>query len=114
MGETEGRDRVKGLNIDIRISITQTTAVSENALTIEHHTLCNEETFLERVPHGYGRRSKEAIPKRLHLTASAQTVDKKITEARITMINNQTKRRELLGLTFDGYVLLASQTHTPL
>ena len=43
------------------------TAVSENALSIEHHTLCNEVKFLERVPHGYASRSKEAIPKRLHL-----------------------------------------------
>lgn len=49
------------------ISTTQTTAVSENALSIEHHTLCNEVKFLERVPHGYASRSKEAIPKRLHL-----------------------------------------------
>ena len=51
---------------DIRLSRTQTSAVSEHANKIGHYSLWDEVTFIDRDPHWYSHRVKEAIHIRLH------------------------------------------------
>ena len=68
IGET-GRamqDRIKGHDRDIRLAHTQTSAVSEHANETGHLPLWNQVKFIDRDPHRYTRRVKEAIQIRLH------------------------------------------------
>ncbi|XP_068692347.1 uncharacterized protein [Montipora foliosa] len=68
IGET-GRpmqDRIKEHERDIRLAHTQTSAVSEHANNTGHTPLRNEVKFIDRDPHWYTRRVKEAIYIRLH------------------------------------------------
>ena len=68
IGET-GRsmhERIKEHDRDIRLSRTQTSAVSEHAHKTGHYPLWNEVKFIDRDPHWYTRRVKEAIHIRLH------------------------------------------------
>ena len=51
---------------DIRLARTQTSAVSEHAHKTGHYPLWNEVKFIDRDPHWYTRRVKEAIHIRLH------------------------------------------------
>ena len=68
IGET-GRsmhERIKEHDRDIRLARIQTSAVSENAHKTGHYPLWNEVKFIDREPHWYTRRVKEAIHIRLH------------------------------------------------
>ena len=68
IGET-GRamqDRIKEHDRDIRVVHTQTSAVSEHANETGHLPLWNQVKFIDRDPHRYTRRVKEAIQIRLH------------------------------------------------
>ena len=68
IGET-GRamqDRIKEHDRDIRLAHTQTSAVSEHANETGHLPLWNQVKFIDRDPHRYTRRVKEAIHIRLH------------------------------------------------
>ena len=68
IGET-GRymhERIKQYDKDIRLSRTQTSAVSEHANKNGHYPLWDEVTFIYRDPHWYSRRVKEAVHIRLH------------------------------------------------
>ena len=63
IGET-GRsmhERIKEHDRDIRLARTQTSAVSEHAHKTGHYPLWNEVKFIDRDPHWYTRRVKEAI-----------------------------------------------------
>ena len=51
---------------DIRLAHTQTSAVSEHANETGHLPLWNQVKFIDRDPHRYTRRVKEAIQIRLH------------------------------------------------
>ena len=62
IGET-GRamqDRIKEHDRDIRLARTQTSAVSEHANETGHLPIWKEVTFIDRDPHWYTRRDKEA------------------------------------------------------
>ena len=68
IGET-GRamqDRIKVHDRDIRLARTQTSAVSEHANETGHLPIWKEVKFIDRDPHWYTRRVKEAIHIRLH------------------------------------------------
>ena len=68
IGET-GRsmhERIKEHDRDIRPARTQTSAVSEYAHKTGHYPLWNEVKFIDRDPHWYTGRVKEAIHIRLH------------------------------------------------
>ena len=68
IGET-GRsmhERIKEHDREIRLARTQTSAVSEHAHKTGHYPLWNEVKFIDRDPHMYTRRVKEAIHIRLH------------------------------------------------
>ena len=68
VGET-GRcihERIKEDERDIRLSRTQTSAVSEHANKTGNYLLWDEVKFIDRDPHWYSRRVKEAIHLRPH------------------------------------------------
>ena len=58
--------RIKEHDRDIRLSQTQTPAVSECANKTGHYPLWDHVKFIERDPHWYSRRVKEAIHVRFH------------------------------------------------
>ena len=60
------QDRIKEHDRDIRLAHTQTSAVSEHANETGHLPLWNQVKFIDRDPHRYTRRVKEAIQIRLH------------------------------------------------
>ena len=60
------RDRIKEHDRDIRLARTQTSAVSEYANETGHLPVWKEVKFIDRDPHWYTRRVKEAIHIRLH------------------------------------------------
>ena len=68
IGETgkSMHERIKEHDRDIRLARTQTSAVSEHAHKTGHYPLWNEVKFIDRDPHMYTRRVKEAIHIRLH------------------------------------------------
>ena len=60
-------ERIEDHDRDIRLSRTQTSAVSEHAASkIGHYPLWDEVNFLDRDPHWYSRTVIEAIHVRLH------------------------------------------------
>ena len=60
-------ERIKEHDRDIRLSRTQTSAVSEHAkYNTGHNPLWDEVTFIDRDPYWYSRRVKEGIHVRLH------------------------------------------------
>ena len=64
------QDRIKEHNREIRLAHTQTSAVSEHANETGHLPLWNQVKFIDRDPHRYTRRVKEAIQIRLHSNSS--------------------------------------------
>ena len=68
IGET-GRsmhERIKEHDRDMRLARTQSSAVSEHSNATGHYPLWDEVKFIDRDPHWYTRRVKEAIHIRLH------------------------------------------------
>ena len=68
IGET-GRsmhERIKEHDRDIRLTRTQTSAISEHAHNTSHYLLCNEVKFIDGDPHWYTHWVKGAIHIRLH------------------------------------------------
>ncbi|KAL9975040.1 hypothetical protein ACROYT_G012156 [Oculina patagonica] len=68
IGETgkPRQDRIKEHDRDIRLARIQNSAVLEHTHNTGHYPLCNEVKFIDREPHWYTRRVKEAIQTRLH------------------------------------------------
>ena len=60
------QDRIKEHDRDILLARTQTSAVSEDANETGHLPIWKEVKFIDRDPHWYTRRVKEAIHIRLH------------------------------------------------
>ena len=60
------QDRIKEHDQDILFARTETYAVSEVAHNTGHKPLWNKVKFIDRDPHYYTRRVKEAIHIRLH------------------------------------------------
>ena len=60
------QDRIKEHDRDIRPTRTQTSAVSEHANKTGHLPIWKEVKLIDRDPHWYTRRAKEAIHIRLH------------------------------------------------
>ena len=59
-------ERIKERDRDVRLARTQTSAVSEHANKFGHYPLWDEVKFIDRDPHWFTRRVKEAIHIRLH------------------------------------------------
>ena len=58
--------QIKEHGRDIRLARTQTSAISERANKFGHYPLWDEVKFIDRDPHWYTHRVKEAIHIRLH------------------------------------------------
>ena len=59
-------ERIKEQDRDIQLARTQSSAVSEHSSAPGHYPLLDEVKFIDRDPHWYTRRVKEAIHRRLH------------------------------------------------
>ena len=55
-------EQIKEHDRDIRLSQTQTSAISEHANKTWHHPLWDKVTFIDQDPHWYSRKVEEAIP----------------------------------------------------
>ncbi|KAL9972272.1 hypothetical protein ACROYT_G018555 [Oculina patagonica] len=96
IGET-GRpmqDRIKEHDRDIRLARFQTSAVSEHIHNTGHYPLWNEVKFIDREPHWYTRRVKEAIQIRLHPNNINRDSGIEIPEAWMPTIKKHNTRTE--------------------
>ena len=59
-------ERIKEHDRDIRLARTQSSAVSEHSNATGHYPLWDEVKFIDRDPHWYTHRAKEAIHISLH------------------------------------------------
>ena len=104
IGET-GRpmqDRIKEHDRDIRFARTETSAVSEHAHNTGHKPLWNEVKFIDRDPHYYTRRVKEAIHIRLHPDNINRDSGIEIPEAWMPTIKKHNNRRVVRQRTAEG------------
>ena len=104
IGET-GRpmqDRIKEHDRDIRFAGTETSAVSEHAHNTGHKPLWNEVKFIDRDPHYYTRRVKEAIHIRLHPDNINRDSGIEIPEAWMPTIKKHNNRRAVRQRTAEG------------
>ena len=94
IGETgrSMRERIKERDRDIRFARTQTSAVSEHANRTGHIPIWSEVKFIDRDPHSYTRRVKEAIHIRLHPNNINSDSGIKILEAWIPTIKQHNSR----------------------
>ncbi|KAL9987968.1 hypothetical protein ACROYT_G002355 [Oculina patagonica] len=104
IGET-GRpmqDRIKEHDRDIRLARIQTSAISEHTHNTGHYPLWNEVKFIDREPHWYTRRVKEAIHIRLHPNNINRDSGIKIPEAWMPTIKKHNNRRTVRQRTAEG------------
>ena len=88
------QDRIKEHDRDIRFARTETSAVSEHAHNTGHKPLRNEVKFIDRDPHYYTRRVKEAIHIRLHPDNINRDSGIEIPEAWMPTIKKKTQQEE--------------------
>jgi len=100
------QDRIKEHNRDIWLARTQTSAVSEHANETGHLPIWREVKFIDRDPHWYTCRVKEAIHIRFHPNNISRDSGIEIPEAWIPTIkkhNSQTTtKRTCEGTTSIG------------
>ena len=96
------QDRMKEHERDIRLSRTQTSAVSEHANNTGHNPLWNEVKFIDRDPHWYTRRVKEAIHIRLHPNNINRDSGIEIPEPWMPTIKIHNNRRTVRQRTAEG------------
>ena len=77
---------------DTRLARTQASAVSEHANETGHLPICKEVKFIDRDPHWYTRRVKEAIHIRLHANNIDRDSGIEIPEAWIPTIRKHNSR----------------------
>ena len=95
-------DRIKEHEPDIRLARTQTSAVSEHANNTGHNPLWNEVKFIDRDPHWYTRRVKEAIHIRLHPNNINRYSRIEIPEAWMPTIKKHNNRRTVRQRPAEG------------
>ena len=98
------QDRIKEHDRDIRFTRTQTSAVSEHANNTGHHPLWNEVKFIDRDPHWYTRRVKEAIHIRLNPNNINRDSGIEIPEAWMPTIKKHNNKRAVRLRTAEGTV----------
>ena len=96
------QDRLKEHDRDIWLARTQTSAVSKHAHNIGHYPLWDEVKFIDRDPHWYTRRVKEATHIRLHPNNINRASGIEIPEAWVTTIKKHNNRRASKKRTADG------------
>ena len=114
IGET-GRpipDRIKEHERDIRLARTQTSADSEQANKTGHSPFWNEGKFIDRDPHWYTRRVKEAIHIRLHPNNINRDSGIEIPEAWMPTIKKHKNSRTVQQWTAEGTTHRNSEDRT--
>ena len=96
------QDRIQENDRDIRLARTHTSAVSEHAHNTGHYRLWNEVKFIDRDPHCYTRRVKEAIHIRLHPNNINGDSGIEIAGARMPTIKKYNNRRAVRQRTAEG------------
>jgi len=87
------QDRIKERDRDIRLALTQTSAVSEHTNETGHLPIWKEvNKLIDRDPHWYTRRVKEAIHIRLHPNKINRDSGIEIPEAWIPTIRKHNSR----------------------
>ena len=99
------QDRIKEHDRDIRFARTETSAVSEHAHNTGHKPLWNEVKFIDRDPHYYTRRVKEAIHIRLHPDNINRDSGIEIPETWMPTIKKHNNRRAVRQRTAEGAFL---------
>ena len=84
------QDRIKEHDRDIRLARTQTSAVLQDANETGHLPIWKEVKFIDRDPHWYTRRVKEAIHIRFHPNNINRDSGFEIPEAWIPTIESTT------------------------
>ena len=84
--------RIKEHDRDIRLARTQTSAVSEHPNETGHLPIWKEVKFIDRDPHWYTRRVKEAIHRRLYPNNINRDSEIEIPEAWIPKIKKHNSR----------------------
>ena len=95
------KDRIKEHDRNIRLARTQTSPVSEHAHNTGHYLRWDEVKFIDRDPHWYTRRVKEAIHRRAAKNQTAERTthrNSKDRKAPITVVENQPITAEHSGL----------------
>ena len=96
------QDRIKEHDRDIRFARTETSAVSEHAHNTGHKPLWNEVKFIDRDPHYYTCRVKEAIHIRLHPDNINRDSGIEKPEAWMPTIKKHNNRRAMRQWTAEG------------
>ena len=96
------QDRIKEHERDIRLALTETSAVSEHARNTGHKPLRNKVKFIDRDPYYYTRRVKETIHIRLHPDNINRDSGIEIPEAWMSMIKKRKNRRAVRQRTAEG------------
>ncbi|KAL9961738.1 hypothetical protein ACROYT_G030742 [Oculina patagonica] len=104
IGETRRpmQDRIKEHDRDIRLARTQTSTVAGDTNNTGHYPLWNEVKFIDRDPHWYKRRVKEAIDIRLHPNNINRDNGIEIPEAWMPTIKKHNNRRTVRQRTAGG------------
>jgi len=87
------QEGIKEHDRDIRLAHSQTCAVSERAHETAHYPIRNDVKFIDRDPHWYIRRMKEAIHRRLHAININRDRGNEIPEAWMPTIRIHNSRR---------------------
>jgi len=95
-------ERIKGDDGHIRHARTQTLTVSEHAHETGHYPIWNEVKFIDRHPHWYTRRVKEAIHIRLHPNNINRDSVIDIPEAGMPTIKKHNNRKTAQQRTVEG------------
>ena len=96
------QDRIKEHHRDIRLTCTETSAVSEHAHNTGHKPLWSEVKFIDCDPYYYTRKVKETIHIRLHPNNINRDSGIEIPEAWMSTIKNHNNRGTVRQRTAKG------------
>ena len=84
-------ERIKERDRGIQLARTQTSAVSKHANKLGYYPLWGEVKFIDRDPHWYTRRVKEAIHIRLHpkISISEEWIPQRTCEGTASSLKNE-------------------------
>ena len=100
------QDRIKEHDRDTRLARTQTSAVSEHSNETGHLPIWKEVKFIDRDPHWYTRRVKEAIHIRLHPNNINEIVESKFLKLGYLRSENTTADQPQSGPVREQYLIV--------
>ena len=100
------QERIKDHDRDIRLARKQTSAVSEHANERGHLPVWKEVKFIDRDPHWYIRKVKEAIRIRLILITSIEIVESKFLKLGFLPSKNTTAAQPQSGPVRERHLIV--------